>query len=111
MSISIEQHFSVSVPLILTDGPFAALDETSALALPPTSSNPGSVRVVYPDPTPGVANPNRSVRLDALGGAGGTIAYGGDGHNGTLQVTVQLPVNRGSATFGEPSEPFPTPAA
>jgi hypothetical protein len=69
------------------------------------------VRIVYPDPTPGVANPARSVRLDTFGPSGANISYPCDGHVATILVNVTPPVNRGTASFGTPSAAFPTLAA
>ena len=108
-TITIEQGFSVSVPLLVTDGPIPTVDDTSPMQTGPSSSDPSSVRVVYPDPTAGVANPNRSVRIDALGGSGANLSFRCDNHNGAVLVTVTAPVNRGASSFGEPSAPFVTP--
>jgi len=111
MSITLDQGTSVSLPLVVTDGNPAAVDATTAPSVPPTSDNPASVRLVYPDPTPGIANPARSVRVDALAGSGANIHYTCDGHSAsTLVVVTPLP-NLGTAGFGPPSAPFPTPAS
>ena len=111
MSITIDQGTSVSLPLVVTDGNPAVLDDATALSTPPVSGNPDRVRLVYPDPTAGVANPARSVRVDALGGTGANISFTGDGHSASTLVVVNPKPNLGTATFGTPSAPFPTPAS
>lgn len=108
MTISIEQGFSVNVPFEVTDGPVPTVD-TDTLATV-TSGDPGSVRVVYPDTTEGVANPKRSMRIDALSGTGSNIQIACRGHNAAFLVEVTPPVNRGTTTVGTPSAPYRTPA-
>jgi len=108
MSISIEQGFSISLPLVVTDGPLPTVDTTTA-ATSVTASTAG-LRVIYPDPTPGVANPARSIRVDAISPGLSGVFYTCDGHPSlVLAINVSPPVNRGAATFGEPGAPFATP--
>src|SRR3954466_2061166 len=116
MSISVPKGFSVSLPFTITDGPVPTEDTTTAL-LTMTSADPAVV-VVYPDPTAGVANPLRSVRVDAKGNAGtganitGSFKSPLDNafHNWSLLVNVSAPPNNGTAVVGTPSVPFLTPA-
>jgi len=105
---TLEQGFSLSIPFFVTDGPVPTVDvETLATV---TSGDPASVRVVYPDPSDGVANPKRSVRVDALSGTGANVQLSCLGHNAAILVTVTPAVNRGTSSFGEPGAPFRTPA-
>lgn len=106
---TLEQGFSASIPFTVTDGPVPTVD-TDTLATV-TSGDVTSVRVVYPDPTDGVANPKRSIRVDALGGNGANIQLSCLGHNAAALITVTAPVNRGASSFGTPGAPFRTPAA
>lgn len=107
--MQLEQGFSVSVPFIVTDGPVPTVDADVLATV--TSGDPFSVRVVYPDTTDGVANPKRSVRVDALGGGGANIQLSCLGHNAAMLVTVTPAVNRGTSSFGEPGAAFRTPGA
>ncbi len=111
MSSSIEQGFSVSLPVIVTDGPGPTLDTTTPLTA--VSAGNSALRVVYPDPTPGIDNPARSIRVDAIAPGSAGVQYTCDGHASGFSIpfTVTAPVNRGTATFGTPSAPFPTPTA
>lgn len=125
MSLQIPAGFSVSLAVAITDGPLAAdgitvpVDATTALTNI-TSDDVTKVKVVYPDPTPGVANPARSIRVDMLAatpvGAGANIharftsPYDGAIRNlAELALAVKAP-NAGTAAFGAASDPFPTPA-
>lgn len=115
MQISVPKGFSESLPFTITDGPTPTEDDVTAL-FSITSTDDTSVRLVYPDPTPGVSNSVRSVRVDALAGSGaninGTFKSPLDGaiHNMSALVTVTAPPNNGSAGFGAPSAPFLTPS-
>jgi hypothetical protein len=116
MSISVPKGFSVSLPIVITDGPDpAAADDTTTLTNI-VSDSTGSVRLVYPDTTSGVANPVRSVRVDAIDVTGTNIhlrytsPYDGTVRNLATLVNVFLLPNSGSAGFGSPGTPFRTPA-
>jgi hypothetical protein len=106
---TLEQGFSASIPFVVTDGPVPTVDVDTLATV--TSGDPASVRVVYPDPTDGVANPKRSIRVDALSGTGANVQLACLGHNAAALITVTPPVNRGTSSFGEPSAAFRTPAA
>jgi hypothetical protein len=126
MSIQVPVGFSVSLAVTITDGPLAAdgvtvpVDSTTPLT-DVHSDAPGAVRVVYPDPTAGVANPARSIRVDMLPGtpigtganlhAKFTSPYDGSVRNpSTLALATKAP-NAGAAEMGAASAPFPTPAS
>lgn len=110
MSISIEQGFSISLPVVVTNGPIPTLDETTPLSS--FTAGTTGLALVYPDPTPGVANPARSIRVDAKAPGLSSVFYSCDGHNSeVLAISVTAPVNRGTSGFGTPSAPFLTPTA
>lgn len=119
MSIEIPPGFSVSFPIVITAGPEPAVpDETTAIASI-ASDDVNKVRVVYPDPTDGVANPLRSVRIDmaagAVNGAGAAVRgsyvspYDGTTRNLLEVATCVKPPDAGTASFGAPSAVFRTP--
>lgn len=108
MSISIEQGFSVNIPFEVTDGPVPTVDTDTQATV--TSGDAASVRVVYPDTSEGIANPKRSIRIDALAGTGANIQVACRGHNAAFLVEVTPPINRGTTTVGTPSAPFRIPA-
>lgn len=119
MAISIEQGFSVSVPVEITDGPAPAVPDITTALTNVTSDDPTKVNVVYPDPTPGVANPARSIRVDMS--AGTAVGTGANFHarytspyDGTIRnlsdlATATRAPNAGTAAFGVPSPSFRTP--
>jgi len=110
MSISIEQGFSISLPVIVTNGPGPTADDTTPLSS--FTASTAGLTLVYPDPTPGVTNPARSIRVDAKNPGLSSVFYSCDGHSSeVLAISVTAPVNRGTATFGTPSSPFVTPAS
>lgn len=110
MAISIEQGFSLSLPVIVTDGPVPTLDESTHLS--GVNASTAGLRLTYPDPTPGVLNPARSIRVDAISPGISGVFCSCLGHNSQLlEIDVTAPVNRGTTGFGDPSAPFPTPAA
>jgi len=117
MAITIPRGFSVSLPVAITDGPDPVADDATALTNV-KADDPAAIRVVYPDPTPGVANPARSVRVDAIGsiGAGTNIhATFTSPLDGTIRnlgtvASVAAPPNNGAGSFGTPGTPFKTPA-
>jgi hypothetical protein len=122
MTISIPPGYSVSLPVSTTFGPDGAVAVDNTTLLTNVMSNDVSkVRVTYPDPTVGVTNPLRSIRVDmdssvpnsvgATVSANYTSPY--DGTLRQMQLLVQslkLP-DAGSAGFGEPGAPFLTPSA
>lgn len=126
MPLQIPAGFSVSLAVAITDGPLAAdgvtvpVDATTALT-EVRSDDVTKVKVVYPDPTPGIANPARSIRVDVLPstavGVGANIhakftsPYDGTVRNPSTLVTASRAPNAGGASFGTASDPFPTPAA
>jgi hypothetical protein len=115
MSISVPKGFSVSLPVNITDGPVPNPDTSTPLTN--VKSDDPWIRVVYPDPTPGVTNPARSIRVDALGNPGqGTNVHAtfvspldGAIRNMSDTATITAPPNNGTASFGTPSAPFLTP--
>jgi hypothetical protein len=121
MSISIPVGMSISLAVAISDGPAPApVDDVTPLT-GVTSDDTAKVRVVYPDPTPGVANPARSIRVDVL--AGTALGAGANFHarytspyDGTIRnlsglaVAIKAP-NAGAAVLGAAGDPFPTPAA
>lgn len=119
MAIQIEQGFSVSVPVEITDGPAPAAPDTTTALTDVISGDPTKVAVTYPDPTPGVANPARSIRVDML--AGTAVGAGANFHarytspyDGTIRNLADLATatrapNAGAAAFGVPSASFRTP--
>jgi hypothetical protein len=114
MSITVHKGFSVSFPVSVTDGPEPLPDDVTPLTNL-GSSVPANVRLVYPDPTAGVANPLRSIRVDALDVSGANISarytspLDGTIRNLSTVVNVVLPVNSGSASFETPGPEFRTP--
>lgn len=125
MPVQIPAGFSISLAVAITDGPLGAdgvtvpADDTTALT-DVRSDDVTKVKVVYPDPTPGVANPARSIRVDMLPGtavgAGAnlhakyTSPYDGSVRNPSTLATASRAPNAGAASFGTASAPFLTPA-
>lgn len=113
---TIPKGFSVSLPVTITDGPTPAPDTSTPLTNV-RSDDAATIRVIYPDPTAGVANPARSIRVDALGAVGAgtnihatyTSPLDGTIRNLSAVFSVSAPPNNGTATLGTPSDPFPTP--
>ncbi len=120
MTIQIPPGYSVSVPVTTTFGPDGAVVSDTTTPLTNVSSTDTTlVKVVYPDPTPGIPNPLRSVRIDMgatvpnLTGAtvSGRYVSPYDGTVRSFQVlatAMRLP-DAGTASFGTPGSPFPTP--
>jgi hypothetical protein len=124
MPLQIPAGFSVSLAVAITDGPLGAdgvtvpVDATTPLT-EVRSDDVAKVRVVYPDPTPGVANPARSIRVDMLPGtpvgvgsnihARYTSPYDGSVRNLSELATAVRAPNAGVASIGTASDPFPTP--
>lgn len=116
----------MSLPVSITDGPLAAdgvtvpVDSTTPLTLV-SSDAIDKVKVLYPDPTVGVANPFRWIRVDMLPGtaiglganihATYTSPYDGSVRPLSTLVTATKAPNAGAATLGAASAPFPTPAS
>ncbi len=115
MAITIPRGMSVSLPVSVSDGPGPTLD--TATPLTGVTGDDAAIRVVYPDPTPGIALPQRSIRVDAVGAIGAatnvharyTSPLDGTIRNLSTVAAVAIPPNNGFALFGDPSDPFPTP--
>lgn len=125
MSIDLSPGFSVSVPFTFSDGPAPPVVDAATLATNFTNSVPSIAAFAYPDPTPGVANPARSVRIDVLPGAPTGSGNFSDiswrvtsPYDGVSVVNYTVHVNSirggsgpfaGGGSTGTPSAPFRTP--
>lgn len=119
MSIDIPPGFSVQLSFDITDGAAPPVPDTETLLTNLTTSNPAVFAVVYPDTTPGVVNPKRSVRLDVPASAANlssadfnaryTSPYDGTIRNFTQHINAVKPPNAGAATTAV-GAPFRTPA-
>lgn len=112
----------MSIALVASFGPDGSI--TADTTTPFTnigSTDVTKVKVMYPDPTPGILNPLRSVRVDmdpsTPNGVGANISarytspYDGTIRNASALVTAVRPPDAGIATFGTSSAPFLTPAS